>query len=84
MIEVVDLSGGGAAPANDTGAEDDRVHGLTAHGYIACRGIHVVTNVKKRLGFRVHALTGDTLLDGEAINCGECCAILGLPARPKG
>lgn len=65
-------------PVLDLSGEDERTHGLTAHGIIACRGIHVVKAVRQQLGYRVHALTGDPRVDAARVTCPECRAILGL------
>jgi hypothetical protein len=77
-MRVLDLSA-----ANDGRAEDEVevVHGLTPHGLVACRGIHVVRAVRLQLGYVVRALTGDAELDGEAITCPDCRAVLGLSGQ---
>lgn len=59
------------------GAEDERTHGLTVFGIIACRGLHVVAAVRRQLGYAVVPVTGDARADLR-ITCKECRAVLHL------
>jgi hypothetical protein len=70
-IPVLDLS-------SESESEDERTHGLTVHGIVACRGLHIVRAVRQQLGYRVHALTGNQAVDAARVTCPECRAILGL------
>jgi hypothetical protein len=58
------------APANDAHASDEVevTHWLTAEGYIACKGLHVLRNVRLQLGFLVTN-------DPERVSCPSCVAV---------